>query len=238
MFFKTGYSYFKQVFNIGGKATIFTGTTVTNDSTCNTSITNAVTYWTNGSTKSYTYTFNLTNLSNAPYYGWNISVPVPSDATISTVNCNYKIQNSRLHLSNMSYNSYLNSGASVNFSATITTNQSYALSNINVYNCENESNISNDVTLKVNFVKTGSWSGYEQYDVVIINDSTKSIKAWKLVVEFNSSLSVASSWNTNFSRTSNTVTFTNMAHNGTIAPSKSTSFGMQIKSTSNNFTMT
>lgn len=232
---KTGYSFLIETLNISGKANIGNSISVNNDSTCNTSVETTNTYWANGDENNYTYDFNLKNLSDIPYYGWNISLPVPSDATVTTVNCTYSLENGILSLKNTTYNSYLESNQTVSFNVTISTKQSYALRTVNVYNCKQEGNISNDVTLKVELVKTGGWGNIEQYDVVVINDSNTTISAWKIVMEFDASLSITSSWNVNQSRISNTVTFTNMSYNGTISPSERTSFGIQVSSDQNIF---
>lgn len=237
-FSKTGYSFLIQTLNISGKANIGNSISVNNDSTCNTSVDTTNSYWANGNNKNYTYNFSLKNLSNIPYYGWNISLPVPNDATVTTVNCSYTLLNGILSLKNMTYNSYVASNQTVSFSATISTKQSYALRTVNVYNCKQEGNISNDVTLKVELVKTGGWGNTEQYDVAVINDSTTAITAWKIVMEFDASLSIESSWNVNHSRLNNTVTFTNMSYNGALSPSGRTTFGLQVSSKKKIFKMT
>ncbi len=237
-FSKTGYSFFIQTLNISGKANIGNSISVNNDSTCNTSVDITNSYWATGNNKNFTYNFNLKNLSNKPYYGWNVSLSVPSDATVTTVNCTYSITNGILSLKNTTYNSYLESNQTVSFSATISTKQSYALRTINVYNCKQEGNISNDVTLKVELVKTGGWGNVEQYDVSVINESNTAITAWKIVMEFDASLSITSSWNVNHSRLNNTVTFTNMSYNGALSPSGRTTFGIQVSSKKKIFAMT
>lgn len=237
IFFKPAYSFFIQTLNISGEATIDSSIIVTNDSTCNTSVNTATYYWVNGPTKYYTYNFSLTNLSLTTYYGWDIFLPVPSDAVVTPTNVNYTISNNILYLANTTYNGYLISGQMTDFSIIVATNQTYALRNINVYNCEQEGTINNDVNLKVDFVKTGAWGNIEQYDVVVTNDSTTTITAWEIIMNFNSDLVVQSSWNVNYTRNIDTLTFTNISYNGSILPSANITFGMQVASDSNTFNM-
>jgi aryl-phospho-beta-D-glucosidase BglC (GH1 family)/chitodextrinase len=74
---------------------------------------------------------------------------------------------------------------------------------------------------------TGSWQGGMQAEVTVKNTSTMTSAAWSVVLNIPSTLTIANLWNGN--RTGSTVT--NAPHNGTLAPSASTSFGFVANGT-------
>ena len=237
-FFQTGYSYLMQQLSINGAASIDTTIHVINDSTCNSSITTTYSFWSNGTNKTHTYAFSLKNLSTSPMYYWHVSLPIPSDAVITATNANYTISNNVLRLSGKDYNTYVNGLATINFTITINTSIPYALRNITIYDCSFNPVVTTDTPLSATFNQTGAWGTTRQYDVVVKNTSTVSVSAWEVKVTVPSTLSISSAWNTNYVRSGNTVTFTNLAYNGTLAPGVSTTFGLQVSSTNNNFLIT
>jgi len=80
-----------------------------------------------------------------------------------------------------------------------------------------------------------SWGGGFNATVTVTNTSTTTTtKGWSVGWTWPSGQSIGSIWNANSSVTGSTVTATNQAYNGALAPSASTSFGFQANGGSAN----
>lgn len=230
-----GYAFFNQSLNIEGTANIDNELKIINHENCDTSVVVSNGFWTDGISNNYEYSINLKNNAVSPLYGWGINFKVPNNSTINTVNSIYTLEDNLLSLKGMSYNNYIASQDTINFKIYLKTIENFVLREINIDNCQYNQTIENDVELDAEFINTGSWGIYKQYNVIIKNTSNINISAWKLTLEFPSDLLIENAWNTNYSRTENTIVFTNMSYNGSINSNSNIEFGMQIKSVSLNF---
>lgn len=72
-----------------------------------------------------------------------------------------------------------------------------------------------------------SWPGGFTSNITITNTGSSAVNGWKLNFNLPAGQTITSSWNAGISPNSGSVTATNVAHNGQIAPGGSQSFGFQ-----------
>ncbi|KWV30659.1 cellulose binding domain-containing protein [Micromonospora rifamycinica] len=75
---------------------------------------------------------------------------------------------------------------------------------------------------------TGSWSGGFQAEVTVRNVGAGALTGWTNALTFAGTQQVASSWNATVSQSGRQVTATNAAHNGSLAPGATTSWGLVV----------
>ncbi|SCG67194.1 lytic polysaccharide monooxygenase auxiliary activity family 9 protein [Micromonospora halophytica] len=79
-----------------------------------------------------------------------------------------------------------------------------------------------------------SWSGGFQGEVTIMNHSTRTYGGWTASWTLPSGQAISQVWNGTATTSGSTVTVTNAAYNGTIAPEGTTTFGFIASSTGTN----
>jgi poly(3-hydroxybutyrate) depolymerase len=75
---------------------------------------------------------------------------------------------------------------------------------------------------------TSSWQGGFQADVAVSNSGSTALQGWKVSWALGSGQSVSQVWNGAQTTSGSTVTVTNAAYNGTLAPGSGTSFGLIV----------
>ena len=76
---------------------------------------------------------------------------------------------------------------------------------------------------KVGYTITNQWQGGFGVNITITNTGTTTINGWSLQFSFPNGQTVTQLWNGTFTQSSGTVTITNVAYNGSIAPGGSAS---------------
>ncbi|GAA3764791.1 lytic polysaccharide monooxygenase [Plantactinospora mayteni] len=79
---------------------------------------------------------------------------------------------------------------------------------------------------------TGSWSGGFQAEVTIRNSGTTALSGWTTQWSWTNGETIGSLWNGTHSQSGSTVTVRNVAHNGSLAPGASATFGFVGSGTS------
>lgn len=108
----------------------------------------------------------------------------------------------------------------------------------NIDNKENIANIdNNDIAneIEVEFNQNNYWKdnldNYYNYEIVIKNNSSKSIKKWQLVIKnVNKNLKISQSWNGDFSISNNDILVNNLDYNSKIDKDSKISLGFIITS--------
>lgn len=77
------------------------------------------------------------------------------------------------------------------------------------------------------YTVTSTWNGGFTADVGVRNTGTTAVDGWRLGFSFKGAEKVTSAWNATVSQTGTGVTAANAAHNATIPPGSSVSFGFQ-----------
>ncbi|MFF0594152.1 cellulase family glycosylhydrolase [Streptomyces antibioticus] len=72
---------------------------------------------------------------------------------------------------------------------------------------------------------SSDWGGGFNADVKVTNTGTTALSSWKVTWTWSGAQRVTSMWNASYTQSGGTVTAVNAAHNGTVAPGTSTSFG-------------
>lgn len=231
----TGYSYFKQALGFSGVASI--GDSTSSETICGVLITKTYTFWTRGDSTIYNYSFKMTNQQDEPLYFWTAYFNIPDDATVTASGATVKIENGKAYLNSLSYNSFLDAGASVEFTATITTETEFTMENITVSNCDIKEEPEENTNVVANFGTGSRWGNYTyQFQITVSNEGTSDIRGWRIEVEVPSDTRILSLWNANYVLKDTTLTLTNLAYNGAIAVGRNTSFGIQMQTSNANYT--
>jgi endoglucanase len=77
------------------------------------------------------------------------------------------------------------------------------------------------------YTLTGGWPGNFQADVRVTNSGTATISSWALGWTYAGNQDLFNWWGANITESGRNVSATNVAHNGTIAPGQSVTFGIQ-----------
>jgi endo-1,4-beta-xylanase len=85
----------------------------------------------------------------------------------------------------------------------------------------------------VDYTKTAEWAGGFTANVTISDTSATAVNGWTVVFTFPGDQKVTNAWNSTATQSGETLTATNAAYNGSIAPGANTSFGFQGTYTSN-----
>ncbi|MEU8813762.1 cellulose binding domain-containing protein [Actinoplanes sp. NPDC048796] len=80
---------------------------------------------------------------------------------------------------------------------------------------------------------TNTWNTGLTANVTVTNTGSTALNGWALGFTLPSGQTITGSWNANLTGSSGAVTARNVAHNGTLAPNASTSFGFQATHTGN-----
>lgn len=231
----TGYSYFKQALNLGGTTTI--AKKEIEENKCSVSITKTYRTWSNGDTTTYDYSFEMTNKRDEPMYFWTVYFDIPDDATVTSSASEYKIENGKLYLSSISYNSYLDKDATVTFGAAITTSYEFNIEEVMVSNCDISENNQVNTDIVADITTSNSWGTYTyQYDIVLKNKGTTDIKAWKVNLEVPEGTKILNIWGANYVIKGTILSITNLAYNGAINVDGTISLGMQLETNIESFT--
>jgi endo-1,4-beta-xylanase len=86
----------------------------------------------------------------------------------------------------------------------------------------------------VTYRVTGTWQGGFQGDATLTNTGASALTGWSLSWQYAGGQTISQLWNGAVSQTGSTVTVTNAAWNGAVAPGASTSVGFLATSTSSN----
>lgn len=181
------------------------------------------------------YNFNLVLTNNTePIYEWVIVVNVPNDTTITNCwNATCEVENGQLKITNLSYNGFVNTNASINLGVSLTTNTAQLeLNNFEVQQPDEEVEGDKEIAgLTATLVKGNSWqSGNQyvtQYDLKVKNNSTINIKNWKVKIKLNSA-TVANYWNLQVEIVGDYLYLSNVAYNGNINIGGEAGGGLQL----------
>ncbi|WP_333771940.1 cellulose binding domain-containing protein, partial [Streptomyces sp. IBSBF 2435] len=81
---------------------------------------------------------------------------------------------------------------------------------------------------------TSSWSGGFQADVTVLNTGTRQTSGWAVGLTLPSGVQISNIWNAAVDPSAPATTLRNVAYNGTLAPSASTSWGMTLSGANQN----
>ncbi|KDN81365.1 endoglucanase [Kitasatospora cheerisanensis KCTC 2395] len=80
-------------------------------------------------------------------------------------------------------------------------------------------------------VSLNDWGGGLTATVTVTNNGTAAVKGWQVAWTWPTGLQISGSWSADVARSGQNVTATSLAYNGALAPSASTSFGVQATRT-------
>ena len=95
-----------------------------------------------------------------------------------------------------------------------------------------------ETACRVDYVVRNEWSGGATVDVTITNTGASTITGWTLAWTFTGNQQIAHLWNGAYTQTGASVTVTNAAWNGTLAPAGSVTFGFNLNWSGSNPTPT
>jgi len=190
-----------------------------------------ITSWNNNNRNYYKIVFTLTNNSTNNYNDWNVYFDVPEDAILESYSSTTAlITGTKIKASSLYYNSTILSKDSIQFEIQISTKlENYEPTNINLNNCFNNNESTTTDNLDITFNLTSTYGQYYYiYDVVVKNIGNDTIKNWSFEIDKSESTKLIDYWNVNYISKNNSIVFSSMTYNGTIAPSDSIVFGIVI----------
>lgn len=167
--------------------------------------------------------------------GWLIYIDVPSDTeVVSCWSVKCSIQNGKLVLENVDYNSNIGIDGQFSFGVQLNTTDS----NLELENPyfeskkeeEDEPIVSDDLIFT--HTQTNSWqddSGIHiAYDAIVQNNSINTLESWRVELAKEGSIQLESAWNANYIEQDDCIIFSNVSYNGTLQPQTSATFGFII----------
>lgn len=257
-----GYSLLQQNLSVEGTANLITEEKDDKEfSNKNLKLTYEDKTWYNNGQTYYQYDFKLTNIGQEKVENWKIVIDIPSDIKyVGGWSANYKIEGTKLTITGMSYNNTLNAGNEITFGLQISMSENnFKISKVNLNGDVIENNptpnpdpdptpnpdpdpdpgVESDI--KVVFTKGSSWgvSGeyYTQYDIKLTNDTDSDISDWSFSFELPTGATISNYWNFNYVNKDGIVTVTPSDNNKTLAKNTSITIVMQIKSPTNDYTL-
>lgn len=231
LFVAPAYAYLSQQLKLSGRSYILVEG---NDVACEGNITYLIENWKNGEQIYYKLTFTILNNSAEDYNFWDVYFDVPEDTSlVSYSSTEAEIIGSRVKASNAVYNANIKAGESASFEIQLATKkENYEPTIITINNCT--ADVNNDSTgdhenLLVEFKVTNSYGNYTyQYDVIITNNSSTTLRGWNFSIEKPVNIILSNAWNTNYIIKDSHIEFSNLEYNATIEPGQSVSFGAVI----------
>ncbi|GAA3229849.1 hypothetical protein GCM10020256_43220 [Streptomyces thermocoprophilus] len=76
------------------------------------------------------------------------------------------------------------------------------------------------------YTVTDDWGGGFNAEVKVTNSGNVALSGWKVAWTFTGDQKITNSWNATVAQSGQSVTATNAAHNGTLSPGASATFGL------------